>query len=258
MHRAMLALGLLCAACRPMQAGDAADIVRRHLARLDGLATLTLRVERQTTRKGKTHTERWTFHQKGPNCLRIDYDFPVRRLIVANEQELWEYIPAAKKAARTGLSALGPEQRTAVLRAVLARVALEGLRFTAGGAGAELRYCGLVRLDGREAHCIECSRPAAKDARLVRGWLDAERLVLLRSEFVGKGDQTLATTAAGRVFEAAPGIWFPRRLTLKHLGGRGFTQVLTFKRVTVNRPLPDALFTFRPPDGVEAVGPGGT
>ena len=260
MRHVLIGLAAVCVLCPCSWGADPvvpADLVARHLARLDGLATLTFHIERQTTRKGKTHTERWTFRQKGPSRFRIDYAFPIHRVIVANERELWEYIPAARKAARTHLATLSPKQRAVVLRGVLARVAIEGLRFSSGGTGTQLRHCGSATVGGREAHRIECVRPDDKTTRLVRGWLDAERLVLLRSEFVGDGGHVLATTEAERVFEAAPGIWLPRRLTLKHLGGRGFKQVVTFRRVAINAELADTLFTFRPPDGVEVVAPGG-
>jgi len=246
-----LALGLGAEAAAP----DAAGLVARHLARFSAMASLTLRVERQTTRKGKTSTERWTLRQKGTSLARVDYEFPVRRHIVANERELWEYLPTARKAARTDLAAMAPEPRQALLRRVLARVAVEGLRFDPGGPDAELRYVARVRLGGREAHCIECRRRGKAGARAVRGWLDAERLVLLRCEFLDPRGQILAECEASRVFEAAPGLWLPRRLTMKHLGTRGFTQVTTLQRVAVDAELPDALFTFRVPEGVEVVAP---
>jgi hypothetical protein len=236
-------------------AEEAAELVRRHLARLDGLASLTLRVERQTTHRGKTTTERWTLYQKGAGRFRVEYEFPVRRVLVANERELWEHIPQAKKAARTDLAAMKPDERVAFLRGVLARVAVQGLRFDTGGPGAELVDRGTVEVDGRRARRIKCRRAGEGEARMVRGLIDAERLVLLRCEFLDETGQVVATTEAERVFEAAPGLWLPRRVTFKRLGGRGLTQVATLRRVEVNATLSDELFEFRLPDGVERVEP---
>lgn len=247
---------LVTACCRSAVAGDAAEIVRRHLAHFDGAASLTLRVERQTTQSGKTTTERWTVQQRGAAHLRIDCEFPLRRLLVADGRELWEYIPQARKARRTDLAAMKPDARAAFLRRVFMRTAVEGLRFNAGGPEAKLTYRGREQIGGRAAHYIECHQPTAKAARRVRGWIDAERLVLLRCEFIDAKGQVVATSEAGRVFEAAPGFWFPRQLTFKHLGGRGLAQVVTFREVVVGAKLPDSLFEFSVPEGVEVVGDG--
>jgi len=225
------------------------------LARFDALASLTLRVERQTTHRGKTTTERWTLRQKGGSRFRIDCEFPVRRLVVVNERELWEYIPQAKRAARTDLAAMKPEARARFLRGVLGRVAVQGLRFDTGGSGAELISRGSGTLGGRRVHRIECRRPGKGTDRVVRGAIDAERLVLLRCEFLDKNGQVAAVTEAGRVFEAAPGLWLPRQITLERFGGHGLTQVAMLRRVEVNAELADDLFEFQPPDGVEVVKP---
>jgi len=247
----MMALG------PPLLGGEPADIVARHLARLDSLKTLVLRVERVTTYRGKSQTERWTFSQKAPSCFRIEVEFPTRRTIVANEAELWEYIPEAKKAARTDLAALGAREREATLRAALSRVALDGLRFEAGGTDRELHYAGAEQVDGRPAHRIECRRPGDPKGEVACGWIDAERGVLLRSGLLDKRGRTLASTQASDFAEVAPGTWFPRRLSLTLLGPRGRSQELTFKRVEINSKLPDDLFTFQVPEGVEVVGPQG-
>jgi len=249
-----LAIALLIAAVArgPLAAGEAADIVRRHLDRFKTLTSLTLRVERQVTRRGKTTTERWTLYQKGPARFRLDFEFPVRRLITINERELWEYVPRAKRAARTDLSGLSPDERAELLRQVLKRVAVPGLRLNAGGPQAELIDRGTATVQGRPVHRIEC-RGREGNGRSARGAIDAERLVLLRCEFLDEDGHVVATTEADRVFEAAPGFWFPRRVAYKGLGGRGLTQTATFKRVAVNAALEDALFEFAVPDGVEVV-----
>ncbi len=244
---------LAATASRLATAGEAADVVQRHLARLDALTSLTLRIERQTTHRGRTTSERWTFRQKGAGRFRIDYEFPVRRLVVANARELWEYLPQARKAARTDLAAMAPARRAAFLRGVLARVAVRGLRFDRGGADAELLYRGKGHVAGRPAHRLECRRPADAETRVVRGAIDAERLVLLRCEFLDEEGQVVATAEAGRVVEIAAGLWMPRQVTFKRLGGRGLTQTATLRRIEANADLADDLFEFHLPEGVDVV-----
>lgn len=248
----LLALNLF--AAQSLLAGDAAAIVSRHLARFGAIRSLVLRVERRTTFKGKTSTERWTYRQKGGERFRVDYEFPTRRLIVCNGEELWEYIPAARKAARTRLAALGQEERGAVVRATLRRVALEGLRFEAGGPRSVLRYLGTRRVAGRLAHGVECSSRSDGEQRVVRGWIDAERLVLLSCEFLGADGQPALRIEASRFAEAAPGLWLPRQLRIDRLGPRGRTELLTLRPIALNRGLPDGLFDFKVPEGVEVIG----
>lgn len=248
---AFLLLWLAGDPCRSAFAGDAGGLVAGHLARFDAVQSLLLRVERVTTRRGKTETDRWTFYQKGAQRFRIDCEFPLRRVVVANPVELWEYVPEARKAVRTDLGALSQEERRAALRNVLRRVALEGLRFEPDAAGAELRYVGLEQVDRRPAHCIEFRRKEAREAGSVRGWIDAERGVLLRCERRDKSGQVLAETVASEVFEAAPGFWFPRTLTVREMSARGHSQTLSFRRVVVNGEMADELFTFQVPEGTE-------
>ncbi len=234
-------------------AADPAEIVARHLARFDSIITLALRVERQTTQRGKTAVERWSFYQKGSDRFRIECEYPLQRTVATNPSELWEYLPDAKKAIRTDLTALDAAGREALLRPVLGRVALDGLRFETPAAGAALTYLGAEEVAGRPAHAIACERKDEKGSRTVRGWIDAERGALLRTELVGNGGQKLAQTVATDFFEAAPGLWFPRTLTLQNMSPRGASQTLTLKRVAVNGDLPDSLFTLKVPDGTEIV-----
>jgi hypothetical protein len=96
---------------------------------------------------------------------------------------------------------------------------------------------------------------AGDPPRGLRGWLDTERLVLLRSEFLAEGGKVVARVDAANVAEVAPGIWFPHKLTFQAMGRQGARQEITFNRVRVNAPMDDSLFTFVPPEGVEVVSP---
>lgn len=268
--RLLLVLALVACGCSPPAAETAAgrtdpaarDLVARHLARYDALTSLELRVERTTTAGRSTRSESWTFRQKGPDRFRVDYTFPHARTIVGTPTVLWEYIPAAKKAARTDLAALDDGARAVLLAAVLSRVAVNGLRFgvDAGALAGDrpgapgLALVGSRTVDGRPAQCVEVTVPG-KLPRGLRGWLDTERLVLLRCEFLADAGQVVGRVDAANVAEAAPGIWFPGRLTFQAMGPQGGRQEIVFTRVRVNTPMEDALFTFVPPDGVEVVSP---
>jgi len=255
----LLAVGTWVLTCASLagSAAEPAEVVARHLARFDSIATLALRVERQTTQRGKTAIERWSFYQKGADRFRIECEYPLRRTIVANPSELWEFVPEAKKAVRTDLSAMAAKDREALLRPVLRRVAVDGLRFDVPAAGASLAYLGLEEVGGRPAHGIECEQKDEKGARSVRGWIDAERGVLLRTELVGTRGKKLAQTTGADFFEAAPGLWFPRSLTLQDMSPRGASQTLTLKRVAVNGDLAEDLFTLKVPEGTEVARAGG-
>jgi outer membrane lipoprotein-sorting protein len=240
--------------CLSASAAEPGEIVARHLARFDAITTLALRVERQTTERGKTVIERWSFYQKGSDRFRIECEYPLQRTVVANPSELWEFVPDAKKAVRTHLAALAAKEREALLRPVLQRVAVDGLRFDVPAGDVSLRYLGLEDVGGRAAHGIECERKDEKGSQAVRGWIDAERGVLLRTELIGRRGQKLAQTVGADFFEAAPGLWFPRTLTIQDMSPRGASQTLTLKRVAINGDLPDGLFTLKVPGGTEVVG----
>ncbi|MFP4057677.1 MAG: outer membrane lipoprotein-sorting protein [Candidatus Brocadiia bacterium] len=224
-----------------------------HLARFDAMESLLLQVERQTTTRGQSRAERWTFRKKGRRRVRIDVHFPVRRLVVVNESDLWEYIPDARRAAHTDLRPLSEEQRRAALANVLRPVAIEGLRFEGGGPEAELRYLGTRRLGPRPTHCIECVPADEGGGQRVRGWIDAQRHVLLRCEFLDDTGQVLAVSEASRVAEVAPGTWWPHRLTMTLLTSRGARQRVTFTRVSIGEAMPDSLFRFAAPEDAEVV-----
>jgi outer membrane lipoprotein-sorting protein len=236
----------------------AREIVARHLACYDVLESLELRVERKTTIGRTSHSESWAFRQKGRDVFRVDYTFPQERVFIGTASELWEYIPAAKKARRIDLARLTGSQRIEVLGSVLSRLALNGLRFAvdpAGDAqsgGPVLSLVGTSTMGGRPAYCIEANMPG-DPPRGLRGWLDTERLVLLRSEFLAEGGKVVARVDAANVAEAAPGIWFPHKLTFQAMGSKGASQEITLTRVRVNEPMDDSLFTFVPPEDVEVV-----
>jgi outer membrane lipoprotein-sorting protein len=249
-RRSVLLLVLLAAG--PLWAEDADGLVSRHLRRLDDLQTLVLRVERRTTVGGQSATERWTVRQKGSDKFRIDVEFPTARRIVCDGASLWEYLPAAGKAALTHLGTLGEKDRKSILQATLRRVALDGLRFEAGASEAPLRSLGERQIAGRLAVGVECTGRREAKERVVRGWIDAERLVLVACEFVEGGQAVMRTESSGFA-EAAPGLWFPRQITVERLGPRGSREVVTLT-ATANGELPDELFQFQVPQGVEVVG----
>ena len=233
-------------------AEDAQSLVARHLNRFDGFESLVLRVERRATLGGQSATERWTVRQKDAVKFRVDVEFPAARQIVCDGAVLWEYLPAARKVAVTRLAALPGSDRQSMLRAVLSRIAVEGLRFEAPEEGASLRSLGERQVAGRRAVGVECRGRRGGKERMVRGWLDADRLVLLACEFV-EGGQTVMRTESSGFNEAAPGVWFPRQITVERLGPRGRREEVTLTPSALGE-LPDELFQFQVPQGIEVVG----
>ena len=243
----------LALASSPLRGGEAEQAVARHQARLAGLRTLVLRVERATTRGGQTVTERWLYRQKGAGQFRVDYQYPTPRTIVCNGTVLWEYLPDERKAAVTQLAKLAEASRRAALRAALGRVALEGLRFE-GGPPSRLHGLGKRTIGGRAAYGVECRAESEGPTRVVRGWIDAERGLLVQSECVGAEGQVVLRTSASGALEAAPGVWFPRQIVVERLGPKGRREVSILKQVVLNGSVPDQVFEFHVPDGVEVIG----
>lgn len=223
---------------------DEARVVFERLSARDAeLAALSYTATRSSSAGGKSAEEKWTFRMKAPGSVRIEYFTPVHRFIFITESNTWEYIPAARKALHTDFSAMKESERRETLAAVMAHVAVDGLRV---GDSADMlrRVTGITReKDGR------CIIEGAAPRFVVT--IDEARNCLLRSEIYDtKGDLVLRTETSGWT-EAAPGVWFPATIAASCRTKDGFARSrTTLADIRVNDNPGDGLFRFVPPAGV--------
>ena len=202
----------------------------------------TSQMERETTR------ERWTFSYHAPDEVRIDYQEPSERIIVANDTDLWEYIPAARKAMRTQLGKLTATKRQAVVASVLGRVSVDGLRL--GDYHGMLSRVTGIRIDPDQPSVVFVE---GVDPRFVVG-IDTGKNVLVSTE-IYKPDGALALrTTASDFREVLPAFWFPRLIRSTYGTDKGFitsdTSISDFQGDTERTK---DLFHFIPPKGVTVV-----
>jgi outer membrane lipoprotein-sorting protein len=202
----------------------------------------TSRMERETTR------ERWTFSYHAPDQVRIDYQEPSERILIANDTSLWEYIPAARKAMRTQLGKLSAAKRQAVIVSVLGRVSVDGLRL--GDYHGMLSRVTQIRTDPDQPSVVFVE---GMNPRFVVG-IDTGKNVLVSTE-IYKPDGALALrTAAADFREAFPSFWFPRLIRATYGTEKGFVTTDTaISDFQADAEAMKDLFYFIPPKGVTVV-----
>ena len=209
--------------------------------RFEAMQTLQYTVERTTQSARQQMRERWLFHYQKPGNIRIDYESPQDRLLLVTPASLVEYLPTLRKAMRTDLTRLSAADRAARVGGVLARVAVEGLRV--GDVRALLARVQRVTPDARQpgAQWVEGEGPR------FRVLVDPARQAVLATElWDAHGDIKLRTTAEEFV-EAAPGQWFPQRLTAVYGTAEGaVTSIVRLGDIRVNEAPAPALFEFAP------------
>lgn len=205
-------------------------------------AAKTTRMEREASK------ERWVFSYCAPDRVRIDYQEPSERIIVADDVSLWEYIPAARKAMRTQLDKLPYAKRQAVIASVLGRVSVDGIRL--GDYDAMLARVKEVRAAPDQPSVVLVE---GVDPRFVVG-IDTARNVLVSTE-ISKPDGSLALrTVASDFQEAAPSYWFPRLIRATYGTAKGFVATeTTISDVQTDAGRMKDLFHFSPPKGVAVV-----
>ena len=202
----------------------------------------TSRMERETTK------ERWTFAYHAPDQVRIDYQEPSERVLVANESSLWEYIPAARKAMRTQLDKLPPAKRQAVIASVLGRVSVDGIRL--GDYHGMLSRVTQIRTNPDQPSVVLVE---GVDPRFVVG-IDTGKNVLISTE-IYKPDGSLALrTVASDFWEVFPSFWFPRLIRATYGTDKGFiTTDTAISSFQADAEAMKGLFHFIPPKGVTVV-----
>lgn len=225
---------------------QAAALLREIESRFAGLPSLRYQVECVARNGRQSQTERWTFAYRAPDRIRIDYHEPVARTILIGPDEMWEYIPQARKAMRTDLSRLADGEKARRIADVSARVAVDGL------------HPGTIPVD----------LPQASVSPLDPGWwrlqgdksricfdLDPLRKTLVRSEIFTSENRLAVRTEASDFLEAAPGFWFPRQIRCTYERDGSFTQrQIQLDQIEIGQALPDETFRFSPPAGIEILG----
>mgnify|MGYP003592016780 CR=1 FL=1 len=225
---------------------QAAALLQDIEARFSGLASLRYQVE-CTTRNGRqSQTEQWAFAYQAPDRIRIDYHEPLARTILIGPDEMWEYIPKARKAMRTDLRRLSDAERSQRIASVSARVAVDGLH--PGAVSAELPQASVSPLD-----------PAwwrlQGDQPRICFDLDPQRKTLVRSEIFTAENRLAVRTEAADFQEAASGFWFPRQIRCTYeRDGTFISRQFQLDQIEVDGPAADDLFRFVPPAGVEILG----
>lgn len=238
----------------PAKAGEATpqqqaqDACQRVESRFESLRSLRYTVSRKTTLGARATEERWAFRFRHPDALRVHYQAPQERLLIANGSNLWEFIPDARKVAHTDLTALSAAERGRRLAAVFARVAVPGMR--PGEHRALLARTVRVRAD------------AAAPARLtIEGesprfliQLDTQRCVMTRTELYDDSGALTFRAVPDRFQEVAPGFWLPASIQITQSERDTFAvSEIALGEIAVNETLADDWFQFTPPEGVQVV-----
>lgn len=228
---------------------SAGELFREIEERFDRVASLSYKVKRIAGTKTSTSEEQWTFRYRKPDLVRVDYTSPLDRVIIVGNGVLWEYIPKARKAARTMLSALPQEKRERTVSQVLTHVNVDGLRL---GRYAEMEKKAVsvkaVAIGGAQAYMVE-----GADPRYVVH-IDRDRGVLLRSEVFDDRGSLVMRTEASRFVEVGPRFWMPREIRATYATQAGFLQsTVLLSEHKVDAAIPDSIYQFTVPQGVELV-----
>jgi len=211
--------------------------------------TLSYTVKRVSTLKNKQNEEEWTFRYKKPKYVRIDYQVPYERLIVLDEQALFEYIPALKKAVRTDLTSKSKNKAVQTIAGVMSHVSVDGLRV---GNYEELEKKAVsvrkVTWAGADAYLVE-----GADPRYVM-YIDDAKKVLLHSEIYDKKGGLVIRAEASRFIEAAKDFWMPKEIKITYNTPEGFVQSkILLRDIKVNEMIPGELFHFSAPKGTAVI-----
>jgi len=229
---------------------EALALLREIETRFQNLQSLRYQVTRSSRKARQTQEERWIFSFAAPDRLRIDYQSPQERLVIITAQEMWEYVPSARKALHTDLKPLSAAEKTRRMASVMARVSIDGLH-PGNLEPLTANVVSVTPLPGPPpVWRIEGTQPRFQLT------LDPARKTLIASEIHDAREQLTLRTEAGDWIEAMPGHWFPRQIRAVYPFESDFVvSQIRLEEIELNRPLDEALFSFTPPAGVEIVVP---
>lgn len=201
----------------PQDAPPSAEtIIRRGRQRYDSLRTLVADfrqvIEMQVFDPPRRKEGHGTWYQKKPALFRMDFAEPEDDLIVADGRHLWLYYPSTHPN-QVIRASLGETPRGAPM------VDMQGRIFREALTRYRPEYAGRDTVSDHATHHL-ILRPRAEDTdyRRVEVWVDTDSWLVRRLEFLDHSE-TL------------------RRITLDDL--------------RPDAPVPDSLFRFQPPAGVE-------
>lgn len=193
---------------------EARAVLERAEARYDSLASLRAGFSQviEVPLLNRRREGRGTWYQEGRARFRLDFEEPEGDLIVADGRHLWLYYPSTH-----------PGQ---VIRARLEAhptgtemLDLQGRIFREASTRYEATYGGRGEVDGAPVHEVRLEpRETGSPYRRVRVWVDVRSYLVRRFE-ITEVNETVRT--------------------------------LTLRDLEPDVPLPDCLFRFEPPEGVE-------
>lgn len=228
----------------------AGELFRRVEERFLNLSTLSYAVKRTSVSSTQNTEERWIFRFRKPDLVRIDYQTPHERMLIANRDTLWEYIPSLKKAVRTDMAAMTGEKREQMIAEVMAHVSVDGLRLGRYG-----------EMEKKAVRVKAVQWPGGSDVYLVEGadprytvYIDRSKAVLLRTEIYDRKGGLVIRTEASRFIEAAKGFWMPQEIRSTYTTQAGFMQsTVVLQNIRVDEPMDEDPFSFSAPKGVETM-----
>ncbi|MDH4163170.1 MAG: outer membrane lipoprotein carrier protein LolA [Nitrospirota bacterium] len=245
----VLAVGMFTAGISRASEPSAGELFREIEGRYDRVSTLSYKVKRIVASKTSSTEEQWSFRYRSPDLLRIDYTVPHDRVIVVNNEALWEYVPRAKKAAKTVFAAMPRGKKEKTIAQVMAHVTVDGLRI---GNYAEMEKKA-VKVKTVSSSGISAYQVEGVDPRYVIT-IDREKKVLLRSEIYDKKGALVLRTEASRFVEAGPGFWMPREIKATYATATGFVQsTVLLSDQRADGPVEEKAFSFVVPQGVELI-----
>jgi outer membrane lipoprotein-sorting protein len=216
--------------------------------RFEGLQSIQYAVQRTTSTPQKTVQETWTFALRQPDSFRLHYQVPDERMIVADRNSLWEYLPAARKARHTDLARMSPGDRADLVARTLSKVAVDGIR--AGNGGDLVRRTVAVTREPGDPRVIHIE---GRDPRFLMA-VDTNRCVLLGSELYDKQGELSVQTRTASFAEVQPGFWYPEDIETTYQTGDGHvTTRARFSDIRINAAISNDVFRFVPPRRTEVL-----
>ena len=227
---------------------EAAVLFKQVEDRFDLVQSLQYTVERASGRAMAESKERWRFSFVNPSKLRVDYEAPLERLIVMNEEVFWEYIPAARKAAKTDLTRLSDLEKQKLVSMTMARLSIDGLRM--GNYQTMLDRVVSVKSLDRDPNIVvvEGEKP-----RFVLK-IDKAKKALVQTEIYDEKGLLQVITRAKGFSEVAPGYWWPEEIAAEYETDKGVLIArVHFSEIHVNETIPEKQFTYTPVAGVQVL-----
>jgi len=204
--------------------------------------SLSYTAERTTQGRRQSSRERWFFAYQAPGFVRVNYQYPVERVLVLNTNTLYEYIPALRKALQTDLAKLSAADRQSTIKQTLTRISLDGIN--------PAKFQEMV---SRTTAVV--TPPLTPDIIRISGTapkflieLNQQQKVLKTTDIYTSEDNLLMHTDASQFIEVSPGFWYPRQLETRYWTDQGFVNTTTLiQDISINTPLTNSLFEFTPP-----------